>query len=165
MQQHLENGASPLRIIVSGTAGTGKSYLIHCLRLLLKDKVRVAAPTGVAAFNIDGHTLNSLLSLPTKEEFKDLQGEELHQMQQSLATMEYLIIDEMSMVGRKIFGQVDRRLCQAFPQRSDQLLGGCSCLLFGDFGQLPPVMDLALYTTAPRTTLSDLLLNIYIYIQ
>ena len=124
MQQHLQNGASPLRIIVCGTAGTGKSYLIHCLRLLLKDKVRVAAPTGVAAFNIDGHTLHSLLNLPTKGEFKDLQGEQLHHMQESLANMEYLIIDEMSMVGRKIFGQVDKRLRQAFPQRSDQQLGG-----------------------------------------
>ena len=156
VQQHLQNGASPLRIIVCGTAGTGKSYLIHCLRLLLKDKVRVAAPTGVAAFNIDGHTLHSLLNLPTKGEFKDLQGEQLHHMQESLANMEYLIIDEMSMVGRKIFGQVDKRLRQAFPHRSDQQLGGCSCLLFGDFGQLPPVMDLALYTTASRTALSDL---------
>ena len=29
-------------------------------------------------------------------------------------------------------------------------------MLFGDFGQLPPVMDLPLYTTASRTSLSDL---------
>ena len=157
VQQHLKNAASsPLRMIVSGTAGTGKSYLIHCLRLLLKDKVHVAAPTGVATFNINGHTLHSLLSLPTKGEFKDLQGEHLHQMQQSLASVEYLIIDEMSMVGRKMFRQVDRRLHQAFPQHSDQLLGGFLCLLFGDFGQLPPVMDLTLYSTVPRTALSDL---------
>lgn len=157
VQQHLDADASPpLRIVVSGTAGTGKSYLIHCLRLLLKDKVRVAAPTGVAAFHIDGLTLHSLLHLPTKGEFKDLQGEPLHQIQQSLGNVEYLIIDEMSMVGRKIFGQVDKRLRQVFPHCSDQLLGGCSCLLFGDFGQLPPVMDLPLYTTAPRTALSDL---------
>ena len=47
----------PLRMIISGTAATGKTYLIHCVRLLLGDRVRVAAPTGVAAFNIDGHTL------------------------------------------------------------------------------------------------------------
>ena len=157
VQQHLQTeGSSPLHMIVSGTAGTGKSYLIHCLRLLLKDKLCVAAPTGVAAFNVDGHTLHSLLSLPTKGEFKDLEGEHLHRIQQSLANMEYLIIDEMSMVGRKTFGQVDKRLRQVFPHRSDQLLGGCSCLLFGDFGQLPPVMDLPLYTTTPRTALSDL---------
>ena len=31
------NSPPPLHMIVSGTAGTGKSYLIHCLRLLLKD--------------------------------------------------------------------------------------------------------------------------------
>ena len=60
--------------------------------------MRVAAPTGVAAFNIEGHTLHSLLSLPTKGKYKDLEGECLHHMQQSLAGMHYLIVDEMSMV-------------------------------------------------------------------
>ena len=88
----------------AGTAGTGKSYLIHCLRLLLDNRVHVAAPTGVAAFNIGGHTLHSLLSLPVKGDFKKLQ------MQQSLAGMEYVIIDKMSMVRRKFLGQVDQRL-------------------------------------------------------
>ena len=114
------------------------------------------APTGVVAFNIEGHTLHSLLSLPVKGDYKDLEGERLHQMQQSLANMEYLIIDEMSMVGRKILGQADKRLRQVFPHHADALFGGCSCLLFGDFGQLPPVMDLPLYTTVPRSALSDL---------
>ena len=116
----------------------------------------MAAPTGVAAFNIEGQTLHSLLSLPVRGDFKDLEGERLHQMQQSLANMEYLIIDEMSMVGRTILGQVDKRLRQVFPHHADTLFGGCSCLLFGDFGQLPPVMDLPLYTTAARSALSDL---------
>ena len=41
-----------------------------------------------------------LQCLPTKGEYKDLEGECLHHMQQSLAGMHYLIIDEMSMVGR-----------------------------------------------------------------
>lgn len=104
VREHLNTEApTPLRMIVYGTAGTGKSYLINCLRLLLQSKVCVAAPTGVAAFNIDGHTLHSLLSLPTKGEYKDLTGERLQQLQHSLADMKYLIIDEMSMVGRKMF--------------------------------------------------------------
>ena len=107
VQQHAEaNHPTPLRLIVSGTAGTGKSYLIHCLRLLLGHRVRVAAPTGVAAFNIEGRTLHSLLSLPVKGEFKELQGERLHEIQQSLAYMEYLIIDEMSMVGRTLLDKL-----------------------------------------------------------
>ena len=61
----------------------------------------------------------------------------------------------MSMVGRKVFGQVDRRLRQAFPHNVHHVFGGCSLMLFGDFGQLPPVMDLPLYTTETRTDLSD----------
>ena len=101
VQQHMEAEAPPpLRMIVTGTAGTGKTYLIQCIRLLLGDRVRVATPTGVAAFNINGHILHSLLHLPTKGEFKNLEEERLHHMQQSLAGMRYLVIDEMSMVGR-----------------------------------------------------------------
>lgn len=146
----------PLKMIISGTAGTGKSYLIHCLRLLLQDQVCVAAPTGVAAFNVEGQTLHSLLSLPTKGEYKDLQGQRLHNMQQSFKDKKYLIIDEMTMVGRKLLGQVDSRLRQVFPQQSDQLFDGCSCLLFGDFSQLPPMMDLPLYTTVSQNAMSDL---------
>ena len=76
VKNHVEGSqVTPLRMIVSGTAGTGKSYLIHCLRLLLQHKVRVVGATGVAVFNVDGHTLHTLLSLPTKGDFKDLQGE------------------------------------------------------------------------------------------
>ena len=73
-QHHSAVSPPPLRMIVSGTAGTGKSYLF---RLLLQRQLVVAAPTGVAAFNIDGQTLHSLLSLPTRGEFKDLEGERL----------------------------------------------------------------------------------------
>ena len=60
------------------------------------------------------------------------------------------------MVGRKLFGQVDQCLCQAFPHRAQEVLGGCFCLLVGDFGQLPPVMDLPLYTSVSRSAISDL---------
>ena len=72
---HFAANPPPLRMIVSGTAGTGKSYLIHCLRLLIQHQLCVAAPTVVAAFNVNGHTLHSLLGLPTRG--KDLEGERL----------------------------------------------------------------------------------------
>ena len=132
---------------MSGTAGTGKSYLIQCLKLLLKDRLCVAAPTGVAAFNVDGYTLFSLLSLPVKGDFKPLEGKRLQNVQEMLASVEYIIIDEMSM---------NRRLRQVYLNQSEELFGGQSCLLIGDWGQLPPVMDLPLYTTVSRTELSDL---------
>lgn len=115
----------------------------------------------MASYNIEGYTLHSLFNLPTKADFKDLQEEKLHQMQESLASMKYLIIDEISMVGRKTFGQIDRRLRQIFPHQGHQILGGCSCILFGDFGQLPPVMDLPLYTTVSSGKLSDIGSTVY----
>ena len=85
-------------MIISGTTGTGTSYLINCLRILLDHYLRVADATGVAAFNVDGVTLHSLFGLPTKVEFKDLEGNRLNEMQQTLSNTRYLIIDEMSMV-------------------------------------------------------------------
>ena len=111
----MQDRATPLRLIISGTAGTGKSYLIRCLKLLLTGQLCVTAPTGVAAFNVDGYTLHSLLRLPVKGDFKQLEGNRLQTIQQFMTSIRYLIIDEMSIVGRKMFGQVDRRLRQAFP--------------------------------------------------
>ena len=91
----------PLRMIVSGTAGTGKSYLINCLKLLLQHHLCVSAPIGVASFNIEGITLHSLFSLPTTGNYKQLQDQKLTNTQQSLfADVSFNIIDEMSMVGR-----------------------------------------------------------------
>ena len=113
----VQDRTTPLRLIISGTAGTGKSYLIRCLKFLLAGQLCVTAPTGVAAFNVDGYTLHSLLRLPVKGDFKQLEGNRLQTIQQFMTSIRYLIIDEMSMVGRKMFGQLDRRLCQAFPHR------------------------------------------------
>ncbi len=49
------------------------------------------------------------------------------------------------MVGRKMLTLIDMRLRQAFPKHQDQPFGNRSVILIGDFGQLPPVMDDAMY--------------------
>ena len=74
----------PLQMIVSGTAGTGKSFLIHCLKALLLDCLRVMAPTEIAAFNVGGVTLHSFLHLPTRGEFKETEGKQLQQFSKVL---------------------------------------------------------------------------------
>ena len=88
----------------------------------------------LASFIIDGITLHTLLHLPTRGEFKELEGNRLLQLQEVMSTIRYIVIDEMSMVGRKVFGEIDRRLRQTFPHRAQEVFGGCSILLFGDFG-------------------------------
>jgi len=74
---------------------------------------------------------------------KDLQGAALHHLQQRFASISYLIIDEMSMLGQVMFAWVDKHLCQA-TGKLDQPLGGISVILFGHFA----VGDVPLYASA-----------------
>ena len=119
--------AEPLRALVLGTAGVGKSYLIHALADLLGEKCQVVAPTGVAALNIGGSTIHSFLHLPIKD-FKKLKGPALLKLQNKCSKLRYLIIDEVSMIGCKMLNQISDRLRQAFSNSDDQLFGGCSII-------------------------------------
>ena len=65
----------------------------------------------------------------------------------------YLIVDEMSTIGQRMFVWVDHCLHQA-TAKLDEPLGGISVILFGDFGQLPPVCDLPLYSNPNLNPLS-----------
>ena len=87
VKDHFEgDNPPPLRIIVTGVAGTGKFYLILCIRLLLGDSLKVSAPTGVASFIIEGTTLHLLLHIPTRGKFKQLEGTRLQRFQQAIST-------------------------------------------------------------------------------
>ena len=87
-------------MIVCGTAGTGKTYLINALKQVLGDKCLVTATTGIAEFSINGQTLHSAAQLPIRDH-RELQGESLQA---------YLIVDEMSMIGHKMFSWIENRL-------------------------------------------------------
>ena len=76
-------GLSPslLRININREVGTGKLYLITVLSTTLYNIVRAnsklillarAAPTRVAAFNINGRTIYNLLRLLVNRPFKEL---------------------------------------------------------------------------------------------
>ena len=57
-----------------------------------------------------------------------------------------MIIDEKGMIGLGRLAQIDSRLKEIRPAHADMAFGGLSMLLAGDFRQLPPVGDLALYS-------------------
>lgn len=136
----------PLYMIVCGSAGTGKSYLISAIAHGLGKSCLLTGTTGMASYHICGKTLHAALKLPVRNSNKqDLQGTSLQQLQSQMKDVHYLIIDEMSMIGHRMLAWVDKRLRQATGQLH-QPMGGISVILFGDFAQLPPVGDKPLYS-------------------
>ena len=135
----------PLHMLILGTAGTGKSFLIQAIAQLLQDKCMLTATTGIAAFHIGGITLHSALHLPIqKRNCTDLRGQALAKLQHKINNIKYLIVDEVSMLGQNMMAWVDKRLRQA-TTHLDIPFGGISVILIGDFAQLPPVGDCPLF--------------------
>ena len=67
VQDHfISENKEPLLMMITGLGGSGKSFVIQALSQLLHTKCRVCAFFGIAAFNIKGKTLHSLLQLPIK---------------------------------------------------------------------------------------------------
>jgi hypothetical protein len=156
VKEHSEDTSTnkdPLCLIIIEVAGTGKSYLITALQYLLQNKCAVTATTGKASYNIKGVTIHSLLKLLVGPRGnKDLTGQSLCRLQQNLNDIEYILIDEYSMLGQSTFGWIDRR-CKQATGCYDILLGGKSLILIGDPGQLPPVVDKPLYHAKPSNAI------------
>lgn len=114
LNHHNDHSNDTLLLIINGDAGTGKSYLINAIRSHLGKSCIICATTGKAAFNMNGVTVHSLLSLPVNHNTqKDLKGESLDRLQTKLHDVKYLLIDEYSMLGQCSFGWIDRRCRQA----------------------------------------------------
>ena len=131
-------------IDLSGSAGTGKSYVIRAIRqyaiatLGNRTAVQIAAPTGSAAALLPGgRTLHSVLKIRAEDTFdkheEPLGGRALAEVQENFARTVLFIIDEKSMVGVGRLSQIHRRLCQAKPKVGlSQQFGGISLILAGD---------------------------------
>ena len=147
-----------LLLNISGPAGSGKTFWLNTLRRWAQgnfnqdqDFILAAAPTGAAAFLIGGSTLHSLLYLPKLEggrKMPPLDASRLKSLQDKFRSVAVLIIDEKSMIGQKMFYMISERLKEARPKTQDQPFGGVSIVILGDWRQLPPVFDSALFHNA-----------------
>ena len=96
-------------IYLTGAAGTGKTTLIERVKDECLLKKMVVAPTGVAALNIGGSTINSAFRIgfdtfPVIQESKDPRFKKL------LKNLELLIIDEISMVRAPMLDAISETL-------------------------------------------------------
>ena len=64
------------------------------------------APTGLASININGTTLHSAFGLPCGGTFYPLNNRTLDSLRNTLSEVQIVVIDQMSMVSKKVFFQV-----------------------------------------------------------
>ena len=65
----------------------------------------ITATTGKAAYSIRGVTVHSLLKLPTgPQSEKDLSSQSPVELQEKLSNIDYILIEEYSMLGQRTFG-------------------------------------------------------------
>ena len=124
-------------IFLTGAAGTGKTTLLERVKNQLSLKKMVVAPTGIAALNIGGTTINSAFrigfdTIPVITKSKDPRFVKL------LRNLELLIIDEVSMVRAPMLDAISQSL--QIHRNSEEPFGGAHVLACGDLFQLPPII-------------------------
>ena len=130
-------------VFLTGSAGTGKTYVLNEYISYLKDRevpVAITASTGIAATHIGGQTIHSWSGVGIKEEITRANLTTLEknsQLVKRIRNTEVLVIDEISMISGKILKGVDTIL--QFFKNSSLPFGGLQLILSGDFFQLPPV--------------------------
>ena len=116
----------PYHVFLSGPGGVGKS---HVIKLVHSDTLKLlklsgtfepddviallTAPTGVAAFNINGMTLHSafLLRHSKFSSFQPLSHDRLNTLRTKLSRLMFVIIDEVSMVGSNMSLEIHKKDC------------------------------------------------------
>lgn len=137
----LEACKSGRSIFFTGSAGTGKSFLLRkIISTLPPDGTVATASTGVAACLIGGTTLHSFAGIGSGE--AGLQR--CYELASRAASSQIwrkckrLIIDEISMVDGDYFEKIEA--VARYIRRNEKPFGGIQLILCGDFFQLPPVV-------------------------
>uniref|UniRef100_A0A7S2ZDA0 ATP-dependent DNA helicase n=2 Tax=Rhodosorus marinus TaxID=101924 RepID=A0A7S2ZDA0_9RHOD len=137
--EHVRKGHN---LFLTGCGGTGKSTVLREIirqmtEILGEENVGVCAMTGVAAENVDGCTLHSLLGIGVPYERKDFRKMRNKSNSRRLQRLDLLIIDEVSMLSGEMLDYIDQELKEV--RHSTEPFGGLQVVLSGDFYQLPPV--------------------------
>ena len=134
-------------VFITGSAGTGKTYLLNLYTQYLKERrvyPTIVAPTGIAASHLGGQTIHSFFSLGIRDSIDEGYVDFLldkKYLKTRFSKLKLLIIDEVSMISPEIFSSMDLIL-RGF-KGTDAPFGGVQVVISGDFFQLPPVSKVA----------------------
>jgi len=130
-------------VFLTGSAGTGKTFLINEFIGHLKNKkikAGITASTGIAATHIGGRTIHSWAGMGIE---KNLSPKKMNKLvrnkktRQRIEETQTLVIDEISMLDADRLNLADK-ICKAI-KNPFLPFGGIQVIMSGDFFQLPPV--------------------------
>lgn len=131
-----------LNLFITGVAGSGKSYLLRQLKEHFGDSLHLTATTGISAININGVTIHSWAKLGIGNVSASYIAAKITKDEATLNKIKYckyLAIDEISMLSDKMLSLLHQVL--VLVRGNTKPFGGIQLLLFGDFLQLPPVLQ------------------------
>lgn len=170
-KETLKMAAAGKNLFISGSAGSGKSWLARAITHYLKGLgliVAAVAPGGVPATSIGGTTLRSLVYsyVGWTEDADALHMDELlsrgfeRAKGSAGSATEVLVIDEISMLDSNRFTRLSMLLSAVAEGKendnSRQPFGGAQVIVVGDFYQLPPMKPLARCMWCGSSTILDL---------
>ena len=132
-------------IFLTGSAGTGKTYVLNQYIQYLKERripVSITASTGIAATHLEGTTIHAWSGIGIRNSLSIGNLRELKEkkyLKKNIDNSRVLIIDEISMLHKKQFDMVNEVL--QFFKETDDPFGGIQLIISGDFFQLPPIGD------------------------
>ena len=167
---------APLRMIIHGEGGTGKSRVIQTITDLFASKGAAGllvkgAYTGIAASLIGRKTLHNIGHIPVHKsqssKAKIISDETRQKIQDFWRTYIYLIIDEYSMISKSFFNALEKNIALTKAGNADgSTFGGISVILCGDLHQFPPVvggLQDALYVPVAPGNTEDQKLGRHLY--
>ncbi|MGM9698122.1 MAG: helix-turn-helix domain-containing protein [Prevotella sp.] len=129
-------------IFLTGKAGTGKTTFLHTVKEKSTKQMIVVAPTGVAAINAGGMTIHSFFQLPLSPYVPGAKVKNIFEFgkekRKIMASMDLLVIDEISMVRSDLLDAIDSVLRRY--RNHYKPFGGVQLLMIGDLAQLTPVV-------------------------
>jgi ATP-dependent DNA helicase PIF1 len=134
-------------LLILGSGGVGKSHLVKELKYRTSKsggckRMVITATTGIAAYNINGITINSFMGIGTGEHDIEVLIKRVRRkvgVRERLKSTDILVIDEISMASAGIFEKINA-ICQSI-RRSSAAFGGIQVVLTGDLLQLLPVFN------------------------
>ena len=129
-------------MFISGKAGCGKSALLDVFRRVTTGRTVYLAPTGIAARNIDGVTVNSFLGIGADLYLPGVTAPKLDfEKAMAIRATDTVLVDEIGALSAAGMTALENILrMESEPEYQGLPFGGKQIIVMGDFAQIMPTV-------------------------